>query len=61
MLSILNCKVQGGLESFIKIFFTKDGYHALDECSNDQYNDILRLFTTLDKCFPIFQQGIDKL
>jgi len=53
MLSILVANVQGGLASYIRIFYAKDGYHALNE-SNDQYNDVLRLFTTLDKCLPVF-------
>ena len=44
ILGKLVANVQGGLGSYICIFFAQDGYHLLDS-SNDQYYDILRLFT----------------
>ena len=58
MESKLVSNVQGGLQSYVMIFFSKDGYHELNS-ENDQYHDILRLFTSLDKIFPVLQAGID--
>ena len=60
IMKILIANVQGGLASYIRIFFAKDGYHQLNN-SNDQYLGVLRLFTSLDKLFPILQAGIDEL
>ena len=53
--SILISNVQGGVASYVKIFFSNDGYQQLDKNTNKSYIDILRLFNALDKAFPVFQ------